>query len=108
MNDISTSIRALTAYQREHADHGFVASLPALLTPSQMAQRTVEVLRIADALDTLASEADVRPVTYEEFNDLRALFQPLGKLPPGELVSHVAAAITAAELRRLETATQRA
>ncbi len=108
MDSVSTTLRALAAYQREHADFGYVVETPTILTPSEMAQRAAEVRQIASELESLADEAGRRAIAYDEFDVLRSRFRPLGKLPPGDLVSNVARAITAAEVVRLEQAAQSA
>jgi len=100
MNAVSQSLRTLAAYQREHADYGYVVQHPQNLTQAEMSVRAAEVREIATRLDELAAEGETRAVTYDEFDALRSRFLPLGKLPPGELVSAVAHAITAAEVAR--------
>ncbi len=100
MNAVSKSLRTLATYQRDHADFGYVVQSPQNLTPAEMSARAAEVREIATRLDELAAEAEARQITYDEFDALRSRFLPLGKAPPGELVSAVAHAITAAEVAR--------
>jgi len=99
MNEISNALRAIASYQEEHADHGYFVHSPYILSEVERSMREAEVLKIARKLRTLADEAEARTIEYDEFDVLRAQFHPLGKLPPGALVSDVARAIVAAELK---------
>jgi hypothetical protein len=101
MNTVSEALGALAAYQREYASSGFVVRGPPILTEAERASREVEVRAVSDDIETLAAEAESRPITYNEIEPLLARFRAVGKFAPGEMVSKVARAIASAEAERL-------
>ena len=99
MNEIAAALRAIAGYQREQLDGPIIVPTPRMLTPDEKAARKSTILDLIGELETLAADAEVRPIAHDEFFERQRRFLPLGKPVPQELTSAVARAITAAQVQ---------
>lgn len=86
------ALRAVATYTRTNSSF-FVRNGPALLGPSETAQRRQQIESIADKIDQLARKAMGGLVSYREFDILLGALHAAGFFPQGELVSNVARAL---------------